>query len=222
MSGGPEMSRRDEMEALLPFYLNGTLEGAELAAVEQWLATDPAGAEALEAAEAEFSSTTAANEAIRPPAGALSRFVEALEAQAGPERGAGARPASIVSLFSRLRSAPAGIGWAVAAALLALVVVQQVTRPGGGTSDFEVAGADNSLAVAPFALVKFRPDARMADVSAFLSDNGLKVITGPSAEGIFRIALPATGAADYDRLLKLLAEQPFTETALAGRRPSNG
>lgn len=216
------MSRRDEMEALLPFYLNGTLEGAELAAVEQWLATDPAGAEALEAAEAEFSSTTAANEAIRPPAGALSRFVEALEAQAGPERGAGARPASIVSLFSRLRSAPAGIGWAVAAALLALVVVQQVTRPGGETSDFEVAGADNSLAVAPFALVKFRPDARMADISAFLSDNGLKVITGPSADGIFRIALPATGAPDYDRLLKLLAEQPFTETALAGRRPPNG
>src|SRR5690606_32570892 len=146
-------------------------------------------------------STTAANEAIRPPAGALSRFVEALEAQAGPERGAGARPASIVSLFSRLRSAPAGIGWAVAAALIALVVVQQVTRPGGGTSDFEVAGADNSLAVAPFALVKFRPDARMADVMTTLSVNGLNVSSGPSAVVVFRIAFPATGAADYVPLL---------------------
>ena len=36
------MSRRDEIETLLPFYLNGTLSGDDLDAVEEWLATDPA------------------------------------------------------------------------------------------------------------------------------------------------------------------------------------
>jgi len=30
MSEEGHMSRRDELEAMLPFYLNGTLEGAEL------------------------------------------------------------------------------------------------------------------------------------------------------------------------------------------------
>ena len=64
------MSRRDELEALLPFYLTGTLEGADLMAVEEWLATDPAAVAALEEAEAEFSGTFAANEAVRPPADA--------------------------------------------------------------------------------------------------------------------------------------------------------
>ncbi|TIW91372.1 MAG: anti-sigma factor, partial [Mesorhizobium sp.] len=73
MSAAEKMSRRDEMETLLPFYLNGSLEGAELEAVEEWLATDPAALAALGEAEAEFSSTAASNEAIRPPTDALSR-----------------------------------------------------------------------------------------------------------------------------------------------------
>ena len=41
MSEPEYMSRRDELETLLPFYLNGTLDGADLAAVEEWLASDP-------------------------------------------------------------------------------------------------------------------------------------------------------------------------------------
>ena len=75
MSAAEKMSRRDEMETLLPFYLNGSLEGSELEAVEEWLATDPAAMAALGEAEAEFSGISAANEAIRPPADALSRPV---------------------------------------------------------------------------------------------------------------------------------------------------
>jgi anti-sigma factor RsiW len=59
MSAAEKMSRRDEMETLLPFYLNGSLEGAELEAVEEWLASDPAAMAALGEAEAEFSGTAA-------------------------------------------------------------------------------------------------------------------------------------------------------------------
>ncbi|MEI9415912.1 anti-sigma factor, partial [Mesorhizobium sp. Cs1321R2N1] len=83
MSAAEKMSRRDEMETLLPFYLNGSLEGSDLEAIEEWLATDPAALVALGEAEAEFSGTAAANEAIRPPADALSRFAKALDAEAG-------------------------------------------------------------------------------------------------------------------------------------------
>ena len=62
-----DMSRRDEIEALLPFYLNGTLSDAELAQVEAWLGSDPAALAALEQAELELSAASDANEAIRPP-----------------------------------------------------------------------------------------------------------------------------------------------------------
>jgi len=52
MSAAEKMSRRDEMETLLPFYLNGSLEGSELEAIEEWLASDPAALAALGEAEA--------------------------------------------------------------------------------------------------------------------------------------------------------------------------
>lgn len=217
-----KMSRRDEMEALLPFYLNGTLEGAELAAVENWLASDPGAAAALGEVDAEFAASLAANEAIRPPADALSRFARALDAEAGPAPERQAALAAPVVPLRRSRALPAALGWAVAAALLALVAVQLVTPHGGSGGGFEVAGAGGELEKKPFALVRFRPEARMAEISAFLAANGLAVVSGPNADGIFRVALPAETAAEYERLLALVAAQPFTASALAGRRPSDG
>ncbi len=216
------MSRRDEMEALLPFYLNGTLEGAELAEVETWLASDPAAAAALEEAEAEFSGTIASNEAIRPPPDAFARFAKRLDAEAGPERKAASAPSFMARLWNGFRAVPAGVAWAAAAALLAFVVVQQVSAPDRGAPGFEVAGAEGDLSKLPFALVKFKPDARMADVATFLGNNGLKIVSGPTVDGIFRVAIAASTGAEYDRVFALLAAQPFTETALGGRKPVDG
>ncbi|RWQ45076.1 MAG: anti-sigma factor, partial [Mesorhizobium sp.] len=105
MSAAEKMSRRDEMETLLPFYLNGSLEGAELEAVEEWLATDPAALAALGEAEAEFSGTAASNEAIRPPAAALSRFARALDAEAGPAR-APAASSRLAQAWGRFTAVP--------------------------------------------------------------------------------------------------------------------
>ncbi|CDX53972.1 conserved hypothetical protein [Mesorhizobium plurifarium] len=220
MSAAEKMSRRDEMETLLPFYLNGSLEGAELEAVEEWLATDPAAMAALGEAEAEFSGTAAANEAIRPPADALSRFTRALDAEAGPVRADG--QSWLAKIFGRVTAMPAGVAWAAAAALLALVIVQSFEQPGGKGNDFEVAGAQDDLAKLPFALVKFKPDAKMADIAAFLGQNGLKIAGGPTADGVFHLTVPASTAADYDRLVGLVAAQPFADAVVQGRKPADG
>ncbi|MFZ1681334.1 MAG: anti-sigma factor, partial [Rhizobiaceae bacterium] len=66
MSADTTLTLRDEMESLLPFYLNGTLQGPDLVRLENWLATDPQGAIALAEAEDELAAAMAANEAIRP------------------------------------------------------------------------------------------------------------------------------------------------------------
>lgn len=211
------MSRRDELEALLPFYLNGTLEGADLAAVEQWLATDPAAAAALAEAELEFSGTSAANEAIRPPADALSRFAKALDAEAGEDRASA--PSVLARLWDGFWAIPARVAWAAAAAAIALVLVQTVMEP-GGRAPVEIAGTEQPDL--PFALVTFRPDARMADVAEFLSDQGAGIVSGPAAGGVFRIGFPADTAEEYDRIVGLIAAQPFTDTVLAGRKPDDG
>ncbi|MER8463885.1 anti-sigma factor [Mesorhizobium sp. M1396] len=221
MSAAEKMSRRDEMETLLPFYLNGSLEGSDLEAVEEWLASDPAALAALGEAEAEFSGTTAANEAIRPPADALGRFARALDAEAGPVR----QPADsswLAQAWGRFMAVPVGVAWAAAAVLLALVMVQSFVEPSGKGSDFEIAGAQDDLAKMPFALVKFKPDAKMSDISGFLGSNGLKIIGGPTTDGVFRLGIPATTTADYTRQIGLVAAQPFTETVIEGRRPVDG
>lgn len=221
MSAAEKMSRRDEMETLLPFYLNGSLQGSEIEAVEEWLATDPAALAALGEAEAEFSGTAAANEAIRPPADALSRFAKALDAEAGPAR----RPATssfMAQAWARFMAVPVGVAWAAAAALLALVVVQSVVQPGGKGSDFEIAGQQDDLAKMPFALVKFKPDAKMSDIAVFLSQNQLKIAGGPTADGVFRLGIPATTADDYEKALGLIAAQPFADAVIEGRKPAGG
>ncbi|TJV11758.1 MAG: anti-sigma factor [Mesorhizobium sp.] len=219
MSAAEKMSRRDEMETLLPFYLNGSLEGAELEAVEEWLASDPAAMAALGEAEAEFSGT--ANEAIRPPADALSRFARALDAEAGPARTPPGQ-SWLAKVFGRVTAIPSGVAWAAAAALLALVVAQSFERPGGKGNDFEIAGAEDDLANLPFALVKFKPDARMSDIAAFLGQNGLKIAGGPTADDVFHVTIPASTAADYDKLVGLIAAQPFAEAVVQGRKPVDG
>ncbi|TGQ40733.1 MULTISPECIES: anti-sigma factor [unclassified Mesorhizobium] len=221
MSAAEKMSRRDEMETLLPFYLNGSLEGSDLEAVEEWLATDPAALAALGEAEAEFSSTAAANEAIRPPADALSRFARALDAEAGPAP-APAASSWLRQAWNRFTAVPVGVAWAAAAALLALVVVQSFMQPSGKGSDFEIAGQEDDLAKMPFALVKFKPDARMSDIAAFLGQNQLKIAGGPTVDGVFRLAVPAKTAADYEKLLGLIAAQPFADAVIEGRKPVDG
>ncbi|RUX35061.1 anti-sigma factor, partial [Mesorhizobium sp. M7A.F.Ca.CA.002.11.2.1] len=109
-----------------------------------------------------------------------------------------------------------------AAVLLALVMVQSFVEPGGKGNDFEIAGAQDDLAKMPYALVKFKPDAKMSDISAFLGSNGLKIVGGPTADGVFRLGIPAANAADYTRQIGLVAAQAFTETVIEGRKPVDG
>jgi len=213
------MSRRDELEAMLPFYLNGTLDGADLAAVEEWLATDPQAIVALEEADAEFSATSASNEAIRPPLDALGRFSGALDAEAGPARTVSG-PSSLARLWDRFMAIPAGVAWATAAVAMALVLVQALVEPGGRGGPVEIAGTEQGDL--PFALVVFKPQATLADVSTFLSDQGATIVSGPAPGGIFKIGIPAKTDADYDRIVGLIAAQPFADSVTTGRRPENG
>jgi hypothetical protein len=214
------MSRRDELEALLPFYLNGTLSGAELKSVEDWLESDPGAVAALAEAGMEFSGTAEANEAIRPPADALSRFNRALEREAGPARTT-RNESWFAAAWNRLMGVPAGLAWATAAAAVALLLVQTVVDRGRQENGIEIAGSEEDVSKAPFALVVFKADAKMADVTAFLSANGAVIVSGPTASAVFRIALPVETAAEYDTLFGLIAAQPFVESATPGRKPAD-
>ena len=40
--------------------------------------------------------------------------------------------------------------------------------------------------------------------------------------GVFKIGIPADGAAEYDEFVALIAAQPFAGTVLPGRKPDGG
>lgn len=219
MTESERMSRRDELETLLPFYLNGTLDGHDLAAVEEWLATDPQALVALADAEAEYSGVSEVNDALRPPSDSISRFAKALDAEAGADR-AGA-PSILSRLWERFMAVPAAVAWGAAAAALALFLVQAVVEPGRPIGNVEIAGTDEAAKM-PFVFVTFVPQATIADVAAFLSENGATMLAGPAAGGVFKIAIPAQTVADYDRIGSLIAAQPFVDTVVPGRKPADG
>ncbi|MBA3449542.1 MAG: anti-sigma factor, partial [Pseudaminobacter sp.] len=112
--------------------------------------------------------------------------------------------------------------WATAAVAIAFVLVQATIDAGRPGGDFEIAGEEGGVGMMPFAFVTFKPEASIAQIAAFLSENGAVISGGPTAGGVFRIALPARTASDYERLTGLVAAQPFVEKVSEGRKPANG
>jgi anti-sigma-K factor RskA len=215
MSEDNKMTSRDEIETLLPFYLNGALSGEDLALVEDWLANDPNAEAALFEAEGEMALITSDNEALRPHPNAFKRFSDALEKEAGPA----VSPLSRLSAWlGRTFAVPAPLVWAAAAAMLALVVVTAGNIGRQTQNDIEVAGSGEADKAA-FVLVTFKPDARLADIAALLKASGAQISEGPSAAGAFKIRVSAATISDYDAVSAALAKSPLVETLTPGRKP---
>jgi hypothetical protein len=215
MSEEMKMNQRDEAEALLPFYLNGTLTGADLAMVEDWLANDPAAEEALAEAGSELEFLSDENEKLRPAPDAFKRFSEALEKEPGPA----VSPVSwLASFMKKTFAIPAPLVWAGAAAALAAIVFAANVSDRTTVNDIEVAGA-NSADNAPFVLVTFKPDAKMADIAALLTAAKAQIGEGPASGSTFKIILPVTSVADYDQQAAALAASPLVDQIIPGRKP---
>jgi anti-sigma-K factor RskA len=215
MSEDNKMTRRDEIETLLPFYLNGALSGEDLATVEDWLANDPNAEAALLEAESELALITSDNEALRPHPNAFKRFSDALEKEAGPAMSPVSR---LTAWLGRTFAVPAPLVWATAAAVLALVVVTAGNLGNQTQDDIEVAGSGETDKTV-FVLVTFKPEARLADIAALLKASGAQIASGPSAAGAFKIRVSAATIADYDAVSAALAKSPLVETLIPGRKP---
>ena len=215
MSGEPEMTHRDEMETLLPFYLNGTLSGEDLRQVEEWLANDPAAEEALLAAEAEIALVFEENETHSPRHDALQRFSDALD----KESALTASPISWLSaFFARTFTIPAPVFLATVAAALVLMVVAISSIRTGNPDEVQIAGTGQSTN-APFVLVTFAPTATLTEIAKLLAENDAQVESGPVSGSTFKIALSAETVAQYDLTSKQLAASPLVAKLIAGKRP---
>lgn len=185
------MSKRDEVEMLLPFYESGDLDGEELALVEEWLADNPEGQEALEAVRAERMAVGAANDNIVPPADALHRFEQALDqAIATPQPATQPAARASGNWLERLLPAwlmPAPATAMALSALLIAALVGQTVYYSGGTGGIELAGEKGAVPEGTRLIIVFKSDAPMGAISAALRQADAIIVSGPKAAGLYEI-----------------------------------
>jgi anti-sigma factor RsiW len=191
-----ELSRgdieREEMEMLLPWYVTGRLDAADLAKMEAYLAAHPEVARQLDLARTERDETVAANEALGlPSAGATARLMASLPA-ARPGWAAMRALRGGLQQVGDLLAAPTAnaVRWAALAAAVLIAVqgiaIVSLLNERAGTYQTASGGqSGDGIAL----LVTFADDAKATAISQLLTDLDGSIVDGPKAGGVYKIRL---------------------------------
>jgi hypothetical protein len=182
-----------EIEALLPWHAAGTLSARDTRRVEDALARDPALAKQYAAIQEEYAETIALNESLgAPSARAMQKLFAAIDAE--PAR----KPSVSLNISARIAEFFAGLSpraVAYSAVLGALALLLQagvigaiLAKQQGGTFQTASLSGPRTLGqeTGPQAFVRFTPDARVADITAFLDANQATIVSS-TAGGLFRL-----------------------------------
>lgn len=222
MSGIDEqLSEREEIEMLLPWYMTGRLDAADTARVEAYLAREPDMRRQLALIAEEQTATVAGNEAIRPQ---LASAEMLLARTATPADQARSWIAGIVDGVRTLFEAPTpgAVRWAAAAAaviifLQAAVLGTLLTRDDGGYQTASRPGVEAQLA--PVATIAFTDGTSVGAVALLLHDHHLRLVDGPLPGGFYsvRFADQPTQAEQQRRLESIVQRKDIVRAVLPAR-----
>jgi hypothetical protein len=216
MNQADQKKSADDVEALLPWYAAGTLAAREADQVEAALAADAELGRRLELAREEMAETVLLNESLGVPSSrAMENLFKAIDSERGQARAAsagGGLGGWLIGLFTprafALTAGAAVVVMMLQAGVIAKLVLQDRVEP---RSSFETASAPSpttrGLELGSFALVRFAPQANMADVTRFLDAHDAVIVDGPRPGGPggmyrVRIARHYAGKDELDRLVK--------------------
>jgi len=192
-----EAPERQEIEALLPWHATGTLSRRDSMRVEQALANDRDLARHYDCVREELNETIHLNESLgAPSARAMERLFAAIEAEAPAPRKSTFDIAGRISEFLGSFS-PRTLAWSAAAAAVAIVVqaavLTGVVIKDEGGQNYVV--ASHSVGDGRTALVRFAPQASVADITKFLDAHKAALVAGPDMQrgGLYTIRLAASG-----------------------------
>jgi hypothetical protein len=221
MNSNDRLSQGD-LEDLLPWHAAGTLDAHEAAEVERALACDPELARRFALVREELTETILLNESLGAPS---ARAMETLFRAIDQDRRVVRRAAFTPSLGARIAEffSPRALAWTAAAA--AVIVVLQagvitrmaLQRDGGSeTASFETASAPvtRGLSIGSYALVRFAPQASVADVNKFLDDRGAAIVDGPKPGGLYRVRV-AEGSLPRPELARIVKELEAAKTIVS-------
>jgi anti-sigma factor RsiW len=186
-----------EIEMLLPWHAAGTLNARDSRRVDEALARDPELARQYAVIREEYAETIHLNENLgAPSARAMQKLFAAIDAE--PAR----KPHASLNLAARFsgffaRLSPRTLAWAAGLGALALLLQAGVIGAvlmNNQPASFQTASLstnqpitrDLGAAALPRALVRFAPDARVADVTALLDKYQASIVDGAKG-GLFRL-----------------------------------
>lgn len=225
-----------DLEELLPWHAAGTLDSDEAAEVERALATDPELARRFALVREELTETILLNELLGAPS---ARAMETLFRAIDQDRKVVRRVAS-PSLGARVAQffSPRMLAWsASAAAVIVLLQAGVITRlvmeqhegaappvqaAATDMSTFEIASAPivtRGLEVNSYALVRFAPQASIADINKFLDAHDAAIVDGPKAGGVYRVRV-AHGSLSRQQLARTVKELEADKSIVSFAAPS--
>ena len=185
-----------EIEMLLPFHAAGTLNARDARRVDEALARDPELAKQYAAIQQEYAETIHLNESLgAPSARAMQKLFAEIDAE--PAR----RPLASFNLSARIagffaKLSPRTMAWSAGLGALALLlqagvigavlVNQTATYQAASLSMNEPTTRALGPEAPPRALVRFAPDARVADITALLDNYQATIVDGAKG-GMFRL-----------------------------------
>ncbi|WP_024508818.1 zf-HC2 domain-containing protein [Bradyrhizobium sp. ARR65] len=198
-----------DIELLLPWYAAGTLTARDARRVEEALARDPDLARQFAVIREEYAETIVVNESLGAPSGRpLQKLFAAIDAE--PERRRRAR----VGLVARVSGFFASLSlrtlaWCVSLGALVLVLQAGVIATvliGNQSAPYQTAslGMNEPVvhylggAAPPRALVRFAPEARIADITALLDKYQASII-GRARDDMFRLQFGDQAMSKEDR-----------------------
>lgn len=177
------MNKNEDINHLLPFYVNGTLSEEEERTVEKQAEHDGSLKDEIEFLKSLRSDMKAMPEDRSPGEWGLKRLQKAIEIEE-------ASVSKIRGQENNVVSAHRFVSWRNAAIAASLVVVLQsglTLRDWNSNDDLVAAGGPSAATIS----VTFVADATEADIRTLLLDLNLTIVDGPSALGIYHLSTSA-------------------------------
>jgi hypothetical protein len=221
-----------EIEMLLPWHAAGTLDARDARRVDEALARDPELAKQYAVIREEYAETIHLNESLGAPSlRAMQKLFAAIDGE--PER----KPrvsfnfsARIAGFFARL--SPRALAWSASLGALALLLQAGVIGAmlvKNQNASFQTASVSSNEPITrdlvtrdlgratppPRALVRFAPDARVADITALLDNYQASIIDGAKG-GLFRLQFGdrAMGRDEFAGLIRRLQNEKIVSLAV--------
>jgi anti-sigma factor RsiW len=216
-----------EIEMLLPWHAAGTLNARDARRVDEALARDPDLAKQYAVIQQEYAETIHLNESLgAPSARAMTKLFAAIDAE--PSR----KPSASLNISARISEffanlSPRTLAWSASLGALALLLQAGVIGAvlvNSQNASFQTASLSTNEPITralgpeapPRALVRFAPDARVADITALLDTYQASIVDGAKG-GLFRLQFgnKAMGKNELAELMTKLQSEKIVSLAVA-------